>query len=451
MKKIFLLFSLQSCLFVFSQWSQQSSGFVVTRGINSINIVNDSVVWAGAYDGTNTTNYITEYTKTSNSGMSWITGIINTGLIGAGLANISAYDKDTAWSCIFHPTQATAGGIWKTTNGGISWIKQNTAAYAATSFPNFVHFWDSNRGITMGDPINGYFEVYTTNDGGANWIRTPNTSNQLSSNAAAEYGYTNVFSVSGHTLWFGTSTGRVFKTTDFGISFTNATPLNGVTDIQRITFSDSLIGYACMHTAGNKSWKIAKTIDGGTTWSALQNNTVINNTTILGADICVVPGTNSLISVGSDASAIGSSYSFDGGLNWSLMEDTSLAPQRLSVRFLNATTGWTGGFNTSSTTSGIFKFQGTVGIENNHIQNRDVLIFPNPASDKLNIQYFGFIGKNLEIKICSTEGKNVFSQRDKTSDKIYSSEIDLTNFLPGIYIVSVFDGENIVRKKLIVQ
>ena len=451
MKKIFLLCSLQSCLFVFSQWSQQSSGFVVTRGINSINIVNDSVVWAGAYDGANTTNYITEFTKTSNGGTNWISGIINTGLVGVGLANISAISKDTAWACIFHPTQAAAGGIWKTVDGGVSWTKQNSAAFVSSSFPNFVHFWNGSKGIAMGDPVGGYFEVYTTNDGGTTWVRTPNTNNQLSSNAASEYGYTNVFSVSGNSLWFGTSTGRVFKTTDFGMSFTNATPSNGITDVQRVTFSDSLIGYACMHTAGNKSWKISKTTDGGITWSALQNNTIINNTNILGADICTVPGTNALISVGSDASAIGSSYSFDGGLNWSLMEDTSLAPQRLSVRFLNATTGWSGGFNTNSATSGIFKFQGTVGISPEINFMKELVVFPNPTQNTIGVSLKDFMNESVQLELMNISGELMFSKVIEVSEHNHTYTSDLSGLPRGLYFLRMKNKTGSISKKIILQ
>lgn len=131
--------------------------------------------------------------------------------------------------------------------------------------------------------------------------------------------------------------------------------------------------------------------------------------------------------------------------------DTSLAPQRLSVRFLNSNTGWSGAFNTNQTTSGIFKFQGTVGIENNHLQKKDIVIYPNPASEKLNIQCFGFHGKSFEINIYTAEGKNVLNHKSKTTDPIYSTEINLKSIPEGIYILSVFDGENIIRKKLIVQ
>ena len=449
--KIFFLFQLISGI-AFSQWAEQASGFsAASRGVNSINIVNDTVVWAGAYDGTNTTNYITEFTKTTNGGITWTAGIINSGLIGAGLANISAINADTAWACIFHPTQAAAGGVWKTTNGGLSWTQQTSAAFVASSFPNFVHFWDRNNGIVMGDPSGGYFEIYTTTDGGTTWTRTPNTNNQLSSNAGSEYGYTNLFSVADGKLWFGTSTGRIFKTTDKGLSFTNSTPGNGITDVQKIAFADSLTGYACMHTSGNKSWKITKTTDGGATWSALQNNTAIANTTIFGADICVVPGTNALISVGSDPSAIGSSYSFDGGLNWSLMEDTSLAPQRLSVRFLNSTTGWSGSFNTNQTTSGIFKFEGTVGIAAVNKQNQVLTLFPNPASEELHIALSGFSGKSIEVEIRSVTGIEIKKHHFQTSENNDVTFSDLSEIPAGIYWLVVRDGQVSMTKKLIIK
>ena len=373
-------------LSVQAQWVEQATGFVAAdRGANTITIVDTNTVWVTAIDGSSSTNYITEFSKTINGGASWSAGTINTGVIGAGIANISAIDGTTAWACIFHPLQTFAGGIWKTTDGGASWNKQTGAAYTASSFPNFVYFWDGNNGITVGDADSTSFEVYTTTDGGSTWVRTPNTGNQLSTNSSSEYGLTNSFSVIGGTLWFSTTKGRVFKTTDKGLTFTVSTVGNGLTAAHSLSFVNADTGYAFMNTPDLKSWRIAKTVDGGSTWLPVQNNTNENVTTILGADITAVPGTNSLISVGSDNNAIGSSISDDGGVTWYLLEDTSLAPPRISVRFLNSTTGWAGTFNQDQLTSGIHKFSGAVGIHDKTSGELMITIAPNPASDFIRI------------------------------------------------------------------
>ncbi|MBC7863049.1 MAG: T9SS type A sorting domain-containing protein, partial [Bacteroidia bacterium] len=422
-----------------------------SRGVNSIDIVDANTVWVGSYDGTNTSNYITDFSKTINGGTLWTAGTITTGLTGVGLGNISAIDGDTAWASIFHPTQAVATGIWKTTDGGVSWNKQTTAAFTAASFPDFVYFWNANNGIAVGDPLGGYFEVYTTADGGTTWVRTANTGNQLQASSSSEYGYTNDFSVVGNTLWFGSTTGRVFKTTDMGLTFTKASVANGVTDVQKVSFADAITGYAFMHTAGNKSYKIARTLDGGTNWSAIINTTSIADSTVLGADITAVPGTNALISVGSDVTAKGSSWSGDGGLSWELMEDTSLAPQRLSVRFLDASTGWAGTFNIDAFTSGISKFNGMVGIGAAGNSTKNVTAFPNPAADLLTLNINGLNGKQLLISVFNVMGEKISSEKMQTGSPVYFKHIDLSALSAGLYFVEVTDGNNKFVNKFIKQ
>ena len=43
-------------------------------------------------------------------------------------------------------------------------------ATAPGAFPNVVYFWDENIGFAQGDPVDGEYELYTTVDGGENWI-----------------------------------------------------------------------------------------------------------------------------------------------------------------------------------------------------------------------------------------------------------------------------------------
>jgi photosystem II stability/assembly factor-like uncharacterized protein len=433
-----------------AQWTSQATAFPNSkRAISTIDIVNSNIVWASAYDGNNAGNYITEFTRTSNGGSTWIPGTIFTNLSNVSIANISAVSDSIAWACIYHSAQTISGGIWKTTDAGTNWTKQSSAAFTASSFPNFVYFWDANNGMAMGDPVADTFEIYTTTDGGTNWIQTANTGNQLSA-LSAEYGYTNTFSVAGGTLWFGTTQGRVFKTTDKGLTFTNSTPGNGVTDITAITFADADTGYACMRANNSKSWKIAKSTDGGSTWNALQNNSSFTNSTIFGDDITVVPNTGYLVSVGSDPAATGSSLSTDGGQTWYLMEDTSLAPARVSVRFKDASTGWSGGLNQDQFNGGIYKFSaGTIGFNEINTQKSSVAVFPNPANDIITIGLSGFKGKDTQFEIYSVTGQKVHQGSIKTLSPVYLQHVDISSLAPGAYFVVIKNSDEVITQKFI--
>ena len=56
-------------------------------------------------------------------------------------------------------------GVYKTTDGGITWNKQN--AYNTSLYgPGYIHFFDSQNGVVIGDPN---LETYTTTNGGVTW------------------------------------------------------------------------------------------------------------------------------------------------------------------------------------------------------------------------------------------------------------------------------------------
>src|SRR5690606_35089027 len=79
-------------------------------------------------------------------------------------------------------------------------------------------FFDINNGITQGDPASGYFEIYTTTDGGTNWTRVPNAN--IPTPLSGEYGYNNMFETVGDIIWFATNKGRLYKSTDKGLNWT---------------------------------------------------------------------------------------------------------------------------------------------------------------------------------------------------------------------------------------
>ncbi len=124
----------------------------------------------------------------------------------------------------------------------------------------------------MGDPNAGYFEIYTTTDGGNDWERTPqaNIAPQLS----GEFGITSVYTAHGDsTLWFGTNLGRIYKTIDRGLNWTVAsTPYTG-SYIGDIAFKDALNGIASNGSPGPALSDVIRTTDGGATWSLVATNT----------------------------------------------------------------------------------------------------------------------------------------------------------------------------------
>ncbi|MBN2680916.1 MAG: T9SS type A sorting domain-containing protein [Bacteroidales bacterium] len=346
MKKIYLFAILAFvCSTSFSQWIEQATGFsTASRGIKYISAVDENVVWATAYDGTTTTNYITEFTRTTNGGATWTAGTVTGYTSGYGSAMIFGLDANTAWMPVFN-TSAGGGKILKTTDGGTTWTAQTTAAFAAPAgFPNVIHFWDANNGWCQGDPNGGYFEFYTTTDGGENWTRVPQA-NIPDPIAADEYGVTGFYSVVGDNVWFSTNKGRVFKSTDKGYTWSVYTTT--LTNQFTISFKDANYGLAYQID----NYTIAKSTDGGETWTVF---TPAGN--LYSSDLAYVPGTpNTWVSTGNES---GASFSLFGGDYW---EDFSSFPgQMLTTAWVNNTCGWVGNFNTDASTGGIYKFDGVI-------------------------------------------------------------------------------------------
>jgi PKD repeat protein len=330
----------------FGAWIKQNSSFsTASRGINYISIADANTVWATAYDGSTTTPpNIREFTKTTDGGNTWTPYTVNLGNSNLEISMITAIDANTAWLAAY-PNPSGTGGIWKTTNGGTTWSRQNSATYNnGASFTNVVYFWDANTGFCQGDPIgsgNGEFELYTTTNGGSTWnlVSGANIPNPLS----GEYGYTRQIEVVGNTVWFTTNKGRIYHSTDKGLTWavyqSPLTDFGSATQSGNLSFTSSTTGLIVDNNSN-----VYKSTDGGANWTQLTTTG-----SVLTSGLCYVEGTNTVFSTGS-----GSSYSQDGGLNWTTID----TDQHLYVEFTNLSIGWSGWFNnqTNPAQDGMWKW-----------------------------------------------------------------------------------------------
>lgn len=335
-------------------WNTQATGFTTaSRGIRHVEIVNPNVAWAVAYDGSGANAVIRDYARTIDGGTTWVPGNIPIASTYA-IANITSTHQDTAWASLF-PNTATvsAQGIYQTTNGGTTWTKQTTAPYStASSFINFVHFFNGNDGVAQGDPAGGYFEIYTTNNGGTTWTRV-NSANIPTPIAADEYGTIGYFTASGNSIWFLTTKGRIFRSADKGATWAaSSTPLGTAVTLTNIAFKNSTNGLLTGVDLNSADIGIYQTTDAGATWTLLTTNTAgIGNK----SGLTYVPGTSGTyyISGANINTGIGTAYSTDNGATWTTVD----AIQHTCIDFFSENVGWSGGFNTSSTVGGIYKIE----------------------------------------------------------------------------------------------
>ncbi|PDS26522.1 T9SS type A sorting domain-containing protein [Flavobacterium branchiophilum] len=412
-----------------AQWTTQNTGFAVaSRGINEIRIVDADNVWALAYDGSVLTNNVQEFTRTTNGGTTWTSGVINVSNTDLKITNISPVSGTTAWVGAFDNVNGL-GGVWKTTDGGNTWTQQNASAYTTSgvSWFNAVHFYNANTGITFGDPLsNGKFEIYKTTDGGATW-----TAITTVSAASGEYGYNGGLVAAGNSLWFTTNKGKLLRTTDMGATWTKLnTPLSdfGATAVNgRAYFSDDNNGVILGTTNSGTTIKLWKTTNGGSTWDA--------GTTYTGGYnrlLSYIPGTNTLVATGASTTAPavpGSAYSNDNGTTWTSIDTGT---QRGYVAMLNSTTGWCGGFNTSSTVGGIFKYSGVALATNDFEKTSNVIsCYPNPSKNLIHVDAKEAIES---LSIFDIVGNQIYTSKSLINN---NSSIDISNFSNGVYFLKV--------------
>ncbi len=433
MKKLLLSILFMSALTANAQfWTVKSTGFTtVSRGIGSISIPDANNIWAIATDGSGgASTVVKEITRSTDGGNTWTPTVLalGVGTSGLGVGSVCAISGTTAWISL-NPGTGGIGGVWKTTNSGAAFTKQTTAAFASDSFTNFVYFWDANNGIAQGDPQSGYFEIWTTTNGGTNWTRTP-TGNIPLPNSASEYGYTNNYIVSGDTIWFGTSTGRLYKSTDKGLNWTvSQTPLTdfGSTGANgSVAFSSPTDGLL-VSSAG----AIYNTTDGGATFNPIATAGFFTG------DIAYVPGTTgTYVSTGTT----GSSYTLDNGLTWTTID----ALQHTVTAFLNTSVGFTGGFTTSATVGGISKYTGTE-LFTKSFNATKFTTYPNPVNDVVTISNT----ENLlvtDVNITDINGRTVKNIKVNDLSEVQVNVAELTS---GVYFMNVTTDSGKAVKKFI--
>lgn len=416
----------------YGQWIEQVSGFsTASVGINHISIVDSNIVWATGYDGGGGGANLQLFTKTSDGGATWTPGTVNMQNTALGLSMIHGLDNSTAWAVGYPNAAGQTGGIWKTIDGGANWTRQNTAQFNnAASFANVVHFWNANDGFCQGDPINGEFELYTTTDGGATWTAVPgaNIPNPQNSN---EFGYVRQIEVVGDNVWFTTSTGRMYHSTDKGYNWvvynTPVPDFGGAvtsTSTGNFSFSSATEGMII-----DNNGVVYRTSNSGANWT-----TVTPSGPIFTQGLCFIEGTTTAFSTGG-----GSSYSQDGGTTWSLID----TEQHLYVDFLDLNTGWSGWFNVDATTGGMWKWAElieTTGV--NEIEAIDFLVYPNPTSGQLNVVIDDiFIGRHFVVR-------NIVGQilyEGTLLDGV--TAIDTESFEKGAYFFTIVEG-NATKKFL---
>jgi len=360
--------------------------------------------------------YITEdngyILKTINGGSTW--NVIGVPAGGSGLPPIYFTSVDTGYYCAY-----LGNGILKTIDGGANWIDN----FPYNNFiANAFHFPTVNIGYALGTNLIGdTLLIYKTINAGGSWSLTYSVESFLPPGSIY---------FSNALTGYMTLTNELYKTTDGGVTWN--LKLTTMLSLNSVTFPSSSIGYA----VGDS---LFKSIDGGQTWQG-QNNinpgpyysvcfTDVNHGYAVGGN-----GFNSGIII----------KTVDGGVNWTL--SLSIANTFNYVKLPNVNTGYACGTN-----GAIYKLSTSIGIDDVSAELNNLSIYPNPATDMLQVASSKFQVEG--IKIYDVLGEEVlhFAQNDKTA------KVDVSGLASGLYFVeahlspALSTGERgkAVRKKFV--
>jgi photosystem II stability/assembly factor-like uncharacterized protein len=242
----------------------QDSG--TAENLRGVSAVSSKVAWASGTHGT--------YLRTLDGGNSWQAAQVP-GAEALDFRDVEAFSADVAYVLSAGPGEQSR--IYKTTDGGKRWTLQ-FANRKAQGFFDCMAFWDRAHGIALGDPIEGKFELITTEDGGKHWKHlVPGRMPAAVEGEGAFAASGTCIAVQGKAnVWFGTGgkVARVFRSTDRGKTWTVAeTPIihcNDSSGIFSVAFRDAQHGviaggdYKHPEQGGaNLAWSG----DGGLTWN----------------------------------------------------------------------------------------------------------------------------------------------------------------------------------------
>lgn len=132
-----------------------------TANLRGIHAVGGGVAWASGANGT--------VLRTEDSGYMWQSCAMPPGAEKLDLRGIWAWDANTA--IVMSSGPGDQSRLYKTTDGCSHWKLLYTN-------PDKDGFWDAmvfrsrTRGYLLGDPVQGSFAFFTTDDGGKSWKRS---------------------------------------------------------------------------------------------------------------------------------------------------------------------------------------------------------------------------------------------------------------------------------------
>lgn len=427
-----------------------------------ISVVDENIVWGNpkiniantVYPPTYLTNKY--YYKTLDGGNTWSWGEIDGVTVenDAGEywfnAHLCGVDSNTAWVVRFEGYGADKTEVFRTTDGGDTWVRKDPPL----EFPSEllgIHFFNQNEGVVWGEEHysasgpypNGWGIIcFTTNDGGDTWSKAaiPSTADEGIIFLASS----GTFEVVGDHIWFPTSK-RVFHSGDRGKTWDASSPLWPDRPVLMVAYRDTLRGLAFSDRDLDLNVvpeQLKHTQDGGNTWTTTNVGYWLN----IRINLEYVPGSGGVYWA---TSPTHTALSTDNGETWSFQTIPEIF---WFAEFLSPTVGWgAGAAHPTPGTSRLVMYK-WIGdsllcqpcdpvLETEEAVHANLLleVSPNPASDIFTINIPQVKGQLFTAQLFDVNGRLLLTSEMQGGAP---ARLELSGFSRGAYFLKVFNEKS---------
>ncbi|MDQ2769029.1 MAG: T9SS type A sorting domain-containing protein [Bacteroidota bacterium] len=335
------------------------------------------------------------------------------------LVDYSVLDASSAWVLTQNYNRgAPYTGVIKHTSTGPAGLVAIPGALPAEFA--LIHFFNTTTGIALSYPASGStnWGVYRTTNGGAGWSAV---------SAAISFPLTYSFAKEGkgNSLWISPATGNMVYTSDGGLTWASSD--TGLASGSRVVFRDSLYGLAYGGGGQANRRQLARTADGGRTWSPIATPWPADVTTIIAQPVAG-PGTASMY-IGAGANRLSSSNydgvlatSRDDGATWQTRLTDNITYDRLATN--PAGQLWAATFEPAYTDM-LLRYAGAPLAAREAHGEREAA-YPNPTTGLLNLA----VKRGETVRVYNSTGQ--LCQYPNTV-----SQLDLSAFPAGMYLVVI--------------